>query len=194
MRKLFPGTFQDFKFGISKSQHFWKISQMPTKQCMFLPVSGSPSTVRLVVFACGASAGSEKTRPGCLEHVSCGCCRCLSILGSPKWYRHRMTPTTATTSQQPPHPSSHQQANTHRDQISRTGDTNHSRSRLWLGHVRGSEVQETCVHVCPPRNVCKMCACVCVCVPRCFGWRLMLRCAAVCMGYRHIYIYRMYMI
>mgnify|MGYP002805956292 CR=1 FL=1 len=55
--------------------------------------------------ASGGSAPSEKTRPGILEHVSCGFCRCLSILGSPKWYRHRMTPmTTTATSQQGPCP------------------------------------------------------------------------------------------
>ena len=37
----------------------------------FDTVAWSPSTVRLVVIACGASATSEKTRPGTLEHVYC---------------------------------------------------------------------------------------------------------------------------
>ena len=32
--------------------------------------------------ASGGSAASEKTRPGFLEHVSCGFCRFLSIWGS----------------------------------------------------------------------------------------------------------------
>ena len=88
----------------------------------FDTVAWSPSTVRLVVIACGASATSEKTRPGNLEYVSCGFCRFLSILGSPKWCRHRMTPTTAT-SPTTATPHSHQHANTHRDQISRSDDT-----------------------------------------------------------------------
>ena len=38
----------------------------------------SPSPVRLVAAACGASATSEKTRPGILEHVSCGFCHFLN--------------------------------------------------------------------------------------------------------------------
>ena len=41
-----------------------------------------PALCVCVRAACGASATSEKTRPGILEHVSCGCCRFLSILGS----------------------------------------------------------------------------------------------------------------
>ena len=45
---------------------------------MLYRLQAPPSTVRLVVIACGASAVSEKTRPGLLEHVSCGCCRYLN--------------------------------------------------------------------------------------------------------------------
>ncbi len=39
------------------------MSKRSTHNLHLLPVAGSPSTVRLVVVACGASAGSEKTRP-----------------------------------------------------------------------------------------------------------------------------------
>ena len=115
----------------------------------FLPVSGSPSRVRLcggclrrfgdlrkntpwIFGACilwillfvndfrvpqpcasvsqlpaALRRSQKKHAPGFLEYVSCGCCRCLSMFGSQKWYRHmtptRDEPTTAT-------PSSHQQA------------------------------------------------------------------------------------
>ena len=45
----------------------------------------------------------QKHAPGFLERVSCGFSQFSSILGSPEWYQHKMTPTTATTttSQQP---------------------------------------------------------------------------------------------
>ena len=58
------------------------MSTMPTKQIHLLPVSGLPALCVCVRAACGASATSEKTRPGILEHVSCGICNILSILGS----------------------------------------------------------------------------------------------------------------
>ena len=67
----------------------------------------------------------KKHAPGILEHVSCGFCQFSSILGSPQVVPAQNDaddggggdePTTAT-------PHSHQQANTHRDQISRSEDT-----------------------------------------------------------------------
>ena len=94
---------------MTRNCHIW------LEHNIFCQFWGLPALCVCVAAACGASATSEKTHPGILEHVSCGCCRLfvdlLSILGSPKWYRH-MTPTTTTTRDGPTTatPSSHQQA------------------------------------------------------------------------------------
>ncbi len=100
IRKMFPGTCQNLNLEMLKSQHVCKMLKRAAKHCILLPKLRSPSTVRLVVIACSRSVQKKQT-PGILEHVSCGFCRCLSILGFPKWCRHRMTPTA---SQQGPCP------------------------------------------------------------------------------------------
>ena len=47
MRKLFPGTFQDFNFDILKSRHFLKDVEHADYKLIFFTDFRSPSPVRL---------------------------------------------------------------------------------------------------------------------------------------------------
>ena len=132
MRKLFPGTFQDFNFDILKMLRFLENIENTDYTNTFVTGFRSPSPVRLCP-SCLRRFGDLRKKHA-LEFWSMYlvdfviCCRLLSILGSSKWYRHRMTPTTPTTHDDDDEPTtamphSHRQANTHRDQISRSGET-----------------------------------------------------------------------
>ena len=94
----------------------------------FKDVLRSRRAVRLVVIASGGLAPSEKTRPGILVHVSCGFCQCLSIFvdfGVPQVVLAQNDADDGDGDDKPTSamPNSHRQANTHRDQISRSGET-----------------------------------------------------------------------
>ena len=80
--------FQFSNFEIWKSRHVLKNVDNLNYYLSFLTGSEVPRGGNFPELcdwwwpASGGSAASEKTRPGFLEHVSCGFCRFLSILGS----------------------------------------------------------------------------------------------------------------
>jgi len=83
-------------------------SKYRTNVINFIP--GSPIPLRLCP-SCLRHFGSlkKRTHTWILGHVSCGFSQLSSILGSPRWYWHRMMPTMTTTaaamtSQHPPCP------------------------------------------------------------------------------------------
>ena len=88
-------------------------------------VAWSPSTVRLVVIACGASATSEKT---CPWNFVAYILWVLSIFVGFRVSQVVPAQNDADDGDEPTRavPHSHRQANTHRDQISRSGETPHS--------------------------------------------------------------------
>ena len=89
----------------------WSFGVCILRILSFLTISGPPKPFAAVSqLPAALRLPQKKHAPGFWEHASCGFSQFSSILGSPNWYRHRMTPTAATatvaatTSQQPPHP------------------------------------------------------------------------------------------
>ena len=63
MRKLFPGTIQEFNVDILKSQGFWNMSNMSAGNSFFCWFQGLPALCVCVRAACGALATSKKNTP-----------------------------------------------------------------------------------------------------------------------------------
>ena len=84
--RLYIMHFQDVMIEIWKNQHLWKnvdISYLIID--MFTDFKVPPELCDWWWPASGGSAPSEKTRPGILEHVSCGFCRFLLIFAKVSW-------------------------------------------------------------------------------------------------------------
>ena len=77
-----PRYISRFQFRHFEKSTFLKYVGNVDSKCTFVTGFRSPTRVRGVGAACGASATSEKTRPGFLEHVSYVCLSFLTISGS----------------------------------------------------------------------------------------------------------------
>ena len=87
--------------------------------------------------ASDGSAASEKTRPGILEHVSHGCCRFVMFVVDvwvPQVVPAQNDADDGDDDDEPTSamPHSQRQANTHRGQISRSGETPHSDIYIYI--------------------------------------------------------------